>query len=87
MAAETPEEFRLEIVLDAVKRVEEDAKEFEVKLERKFNDYVLALVFNNYKDYVDQRLKPIEKIVYGLVALVLMSVVGALLGLVILSNG
>lgn len=86
MAAETPEEFRLEIIRDAVKRVEDDAKEFEVKLERKFNDYVLALVFNNYKEYVDQRIKPLEKIVYGLVTLVLITVMGALLGLVILAN-
>lgn len=87
MPPETPEEFRLEAVKDAVKRVEIDAKDFEEKLERKFNDYVLTLVFNNYKEYVDQRMKPIEKIVYGLVALVLVAVIGALLGLVIISNG
>lgn len=86
MPPETPDEFRLEIIRDAVRRVEDDAKEFEVKLERKFNDYVLALVFNNYKEYVDQRIKPLEKIVYGLVGLVLITVMGALLGLVILAN-
>ena len=86
MPPETPDEFRLEIIRDAVRRVEDDAKEFEVKLERKFNDYVLALVFNNYKEYVDQRIKPLEKIVYGLVGLVLITVMGGLLGLVILAN-
>ena len=86
MAAETPEEFRLEIIREAVRRVESDAKEFEEKLERKFDDYVLTLVFNNYKDYVDQRIKPLEKLVYGVVALILVAVVGGLLGLVIISK-
>lgn len=86
MAAETPEEFRLEVIREAVRRVERDAKEFEEKLERKFDDYVLTLVFNNYKDYVDQRIKPLEKLVYGVVALILVTVVGGLLGLVIISK-
>lgn len=86
MAAETPEEFRLEVIREAVRRVESDAKEFEEKLERKFDDYVLTLVFNNYKDYVDQRIKPLEKLVYGVVALILVAVVGGLLGLVIISK-
>ena len=86
MAAETPEEFRMEILGEAVRRVENDAKEFEEKLERKFDNYVLTLVFNNYKDYLDQRIKPLEKIVYGLVALVLVAVMGGLLGLVIISQ-
>ncbi len=86
MAAETPEEFRLEVIREAVRRVERDAKEFEEKLERKFDDYVLTLVFNNYKDYVDQRIKPLEKLVYGVVALILVAVVGGLLGLVIISK-
>ena len=86
MAAETPEAFRLEVIREAVRRVESDAKEFEEKLERKFDDYVLTLVFNNYKDYVDQRIKPLEKLVYGVVALILVAVVGGLLGLVIISK-
>lgn len=86
MPAETPEEFRMEMLREAVTRVENDAKEFEAKLERRFDDYVLALVFNNYKEYVDQRMKPLEKIVYGLVALVLVAVMSGLLGLIILSK-
>lgn len=86
MSAETPEEFRMEILGEAVKRVEADAKEFEAKLEQKFDNYVLTLVFNNYKDYLDQRIKPLEKLVYGVVALILVAVIGALLGLIIISK-
>lgn len=86
MGAETPGEFRMEILGEAVRRVEADAKEFEAKLEQKFDNYVLTLVFNNYKDYLDQRIKPLEKIVYGLVAIVLVGVISALLGLVIITN-
>ena len=86
MPAETPEEFRLEMIKEAVIRIESEAKDFETKLERKFDDYVLNLVFNNYKEYVDQRMKPLEKIVYGLVTLVLVAVMSGLLGLVILSK-
>lgn len=83
---EEPEDFRLHMIQETLKRVESDAKEFEEKLERRFNDYVLVLVFNHYKDYVDQRMQPIEKIVYGLVTVVLLAVIGALLGLVVLSD-
>lgn len=83
MAGEVPELIRVELLTQTVQRVEQDAKEFEAKLERKFDEYVLNLVFTNYKEYMDQRIRPLERLVYGMVGLVLMSVVGGLLSLVL----
>ena len=67
------------LVIVAVERIQADIKEMEQRL----NDYVLQLVFDSHRQYVDQRLKPLEKLVYGLVGLVLVGVVTAVMTLVI----
>lgn len=47
---------------------------------------IKSLQINNFVNKVDfeTRMKPLERLVYGLVGLILIAVVGALLGLVII---
>lgn len=71
----TPEESDNRII----DRIEEDLKGLEARL----SEYVLLVIFESYKEYVDQRMKPLERLVYGLVGLVLIAFVTALIGLVI----
>lgn len=52
-------------------------------LERKFDDYVLKIVFESHKEQLESRLRPIERLLYGVVGLILMGVVTALLATVV----
>ena len=63
--------------------LEKDAEDFEAKLEKKFDEYVLRLVFESYKEHLDSRLKPIERLVYGMVGLILISVMTAIIATVV----
>lgn len=62
-----------------IERIERDLE----GLEERLSQYVLLVIFEAYKEYVDQRMKPLERLVYGLVGLVLIAFVTALIGLVI----
>lgn len=64
-------------------RVMEDVRDLNATLK---DDYVLLVVFNGYQDYVDQRMKPLERLVYGLVGLVLTGFITALVAVAINSQ-
>jgi hypothetical protein len=80
---EQSEETKLALLRDSLSRIEKDAEDFEAKLEKKFDEYVLRLVFDSYKEHLDSRLKPIERLVYGMVGLILISVMTAIIATVV----
>jgi hypothetical protein len=71
------------LLKEAVDRLEREADEFEKKLEKKFDEYILKLVFEGYKERLDDRIKPLERLVYGIVGLILISVMTALIATVV----
>lgn len=77
------EETKLALLRESLNRMEKDAEDFEAKLEKKFDEYVLKLVFDSYKEHLDSRLRPLERLVYGMVGLVLISVISAILAMVV----
>lgn len=81
--AETEDEVRLALLKESIDRMEKDAAEFESKLETKFNEYVLKIVFESQKERIDDRIKPLERLIYGMVALILIAVVTALIATVV----
>lgn len=68
--------IELALIRADVERIKSDTRE--IKTNQK-TQYVT-------KEQFDGRVKPLEKLVYGMVALILIGVVGALLGLVILGG-
>jgi len=66
-----------------LKRVIDDVHDLNKTLK---DEYVLLVVFDGHKQYMDQRMKPLERLVYGLVGLVLAGFVSALIALVITTN-
>jgi hypothetical protein len=83
--AEPDDEVRLALLKDSIQRIEKDAAEFEGRLEKKFNEYVLKIAFEAQKDRLDDRIKPLERLVYGMVGLILIAVVTALIATVVVS--
>ena len=78
-------EVNLALMKETVARLEKEAQDFEDKLEKKFDEYLLKLVFDGYKDRLDDRLKPLERLVYGIVGLILISVMTALIATVVVT--
>lgn len=72
-------EIKAAVMREAVTRIEKDLEEFETKL----NDYVLKIIFEAHKEQLDNRIKPLERLLYGLVGLVLISVVTAIIATVV----
>lgn len=66
-----------------LKRVIDDVHDLNRTLK---DEYVLLVVFDGHKQYMDQRMKPLERLVYGLVGLVLAGFVSALVALVLTTN-
>lgn len=77
------DETKIALIRDTLARIERENEEFEAKLERRFDEYVLKVVFENLKDRLDDRIKPIERLVYGMVGLVLISVLTAVVATVV----
>ena len=65
---------------DMLRRVIEDIHDLNRTLK---DEYVLLVMFNGHKEYIDQRIKPLERLVYGLVGLVLTGFATALVALVV----
>jgi len=63
-----------------LRRVIEDIHDLNKTLK---DEYVLLVMFNGHKEYIDQRIKPLERLVYGLVGLVLTGFVTAAVALVV----
>lgn len=80
---EESDETKLALMRESMGRIEKDAYDFEAKLEKKFDEYLLKLVFESYKEHLDARIKPIERLVYGMVGLILISVITAIVATVI----
>ena len=64
----------------ALERVIEDLKALNALV---IDKYVLTIVFEGHKNYIDQRLKPLERIVYGLVGIMLSMIIAAMMYLVL----
>jgi hypothetical protein len=79
------DEVRLALLKDSIQRMEKDAVEFEARLEKKFDEYVLKIAFEAQKDRIDDRIKPLERLVYGMVGLILIAVVTALIATVVVT--
>lgn len=86
---ERTEEFEL--------RLEHRLEAYEQRLERKFEDYLLKIVFNSHQDryetalktqekLINNRINPLEKIVYGMIGLILVTVLAAVLATVVTST-
>lgn len=71
-------DLKLQKVL--LERLQEDLKALNELVTEK---YVLLLIFEGHKQYIDQRLKPLERLTYGLVSIVLATVVTSIMYLVI----
>ena len=87
-------ELELKYIKDAIDKLEKaaeksldknekDLQSFEKELERRFDEYVLKIVFDNLKERIDDRIKPLERLVYGMVGLVLLSVLTAVIATVV----
>ena len=50
------------------------------------DDYLLVVVFEGHREYIDQRIKPLERLIYGLIGIVLSMVIASIMYLVI-DNG
>lgn len=84
------EETRIAVLRETIARLEKDLESFEKDIEafnHKLNDYVLKLIFEAHKEQLDGRIKPLERLLYGLVGLVLMAVVTAVIATVVNSGG
>lgn len=77
------DETKLALLRETLARIEKESEEFEEKLERRFDEYVLKVVFENLKDRLDDRIKPLERLVYGMVGLILISVLTAIVATVV----
>lgn len=64
---------------DIVRRLERDIEQLETRL----GEYLLKAIFEESRKALDQRLRPLERIVYGLVGLVMITFATAVLSLVI----
>jgi hypothetical protein len=80
---ESSDETKLALIRESLSRMEKDAEDFEQKLEKKFDEYVLKLVFESFKEHIDTRIRPLERIVYGMVGLILIAVITALIATVV----
>ena len=87
-------ELELKYIKDAIDKLEKAAEKsleknekdlqvFERELEKRFDEYVLKIVFDNLKERIDDRIKPLERLVYGMVGLVLLSVLTAVIATVV----
>ena len=87
-------ELELKYIKDAIDKLEKAAEKsldknekeleiFEQALEKRFDEYVLKIVFENLKERIDDRIKPLERLVYGMVGLVLLSVLTAVIATVV----
>lgn len=74
-----PDEIQNAITRENLLRLEKNLDEFEKKLD----NYVLNIVFEAFKSHLDIRIKPLERLLYGLVGLVLVSVVTAIVATVV----
>jgi hypothetical protein len=83
--ADSADEVRLALLKESIQRMEKDAAEFEAHLEKKFDEYVLKIAFEAQKDRLDDRIKPLERLVYGMVGLILIAVVTAVIATVVVS--
>lgn len=82
---ELSDETKMEIMKEAVARIEKEADEFEAKLEKKFDEYLLKVIFESHKERLDDRIKPLERLVYGMVGLILLTVLAAIVATVIVT--
>lgn len=64
---------------DVVNRIESDLR----GLEDRLKEYLRKDLFEAHQATLDQRLRPLERIVYGLVALVLLAVGSGIVALVV----
>jgi hypothetical protein len=64
-------------------RLENEFRVEVAAMEQRFEKYVEKALFDAHKDTLEQRIKPLELIVKGMVALVLMGVGTAILNLVV----
>lgn len=55
-------------------------------MEDRFKDHLQIIVFEEFKKALDQRIVPLERVVYGLVGIVLLAVMGAVIALVVTGN-
>ena len=79
------DETKMEMMREALIRIEKEADEFEARLEKKFDDYLLQIIFDSYKERLDDRIKPLERLVYGMVGLILLTVLGAVIATVVIT--
>jgi hypothetical protein len=80
---EQSDETKLALIKETLSRIERENEEFEAKLERRFDEYVMKVVFENLKERLDDRIKPLERLIYGMVGLVLISVLTAVVTTVV----
>ena len=83
--AEPEDQIRLALIKESIERLEKDASDYEARLEKKFNEYVLKIAFEAQRDRMDDRIKPLERLVYGMVGLILIAVITALVATVVVS--
>jgi hypothetical protein len=67
-------------------RMENEFRAEVAAMEQRFEKYVEKALFDAHKDTLEQRIKPLELIVKGMVGLILMGVGTALLNLLINSG-
>ena len=82
---EHDDDIRLAMIKESIQRLEKDASDYEDRLEKKFNEYVLKIAFEAQRDRMDDRIKPLERLVYGMVGLILIAVITALVATVVVS--
>lgn len=82
---EHDDDLRLAMIKESIQRLEKDASDYEDRLEKKFNEYVLKIAFEAQRDRMDDRIKPLERLVYGMVGLILIAVVTALIATVVVT--
>jgi hypothetical protein len=81
--SEQSDETKLALIKETLSRIERENEDFEAKLERRFDEYVMKVVFENLKERLDDRIKPLERLIYGMVGLVLISVLTAVVTTVV----
>ena len=65
-----------------VARIEEDLRQ----VEERFKEYVRTELYEAHREAIDQRIKPLERLVYGLVGLVMTMVACGVIGLVLVGG-
>lgn len=74
-------ETKIALVVQAITQIERDI----AGLDDRQKAFVLGMVFDAHVQAVDARFKPLEKLVYGVVALIVIAVISALVAVVVVA--